>query len=96
MKPYDSFAFHCAMEKPRRVGGIYDIFITEDMRFGFWQGNRTLLVQNSGESVNKQSVPPSFLVRWNVREAVPAPMDDDPHTLIGLQADPYLLHLSKY
>jgi hypothetical protein len=23
------------MEKPRRVGGIYDIFITEDMRFGF-------------------------------------------------------------
>jgi hypothetical protein len=23
------------MEKPRRVGDIYDIFITEDMRFGF-------------------------------------------------------------
>jgi hypothetical protein len=23
------------MEKPRRVGDIYDIFVTEDMRFGF-------------------------------------------------------------
>jgi hypothetical protein len=28
--------FHCAMEMPRRVGCIYDIFITEDMRFGFF------------------------------------------------------------
>jgi hypothetical protein len=51
--------------------------------------------RNLSTSVNNQSVPPSFLVRWNVREAVPAPMDDDPHTLIGLQADPYLLRLSK-
>jgi hypothetical protein len=26
---------HWAMEKRRRVGDIYDIFITKDMRFGF-------------------------------------------------------------
>jgi hypothetical protein len=26
---------HCAMEKPRSVGDIYDIFVTKDMRFGF-------------------------------------------------------------
>jgi hypothetical protein len=27
--------FHCVMEKPMRIGGIYDIFITKDMRFSF-------------------------------------------------------------
>jgi hypothetical protein len=45
------------MEKPRRVGGIYDIFITEDMRFGFLARKPNLISSEFWGYIDK--LPPS-------------------------------------
>jgi hypothetical protein len=44
------------MEKPRRVGGIYDIFITEDMRFGFLARKPNLISSEFWGSMSKETL----------------------------------------
>jgi hypothetical protein len=41
------------METPRRVGGIYDIFITEDMRFGFLARKPNLISSEFWEDIRR-------------------------------------------
>jgi hypothetical protein len=47
------------MEKPRRVGGIYDIFITKDMRFGFLVRKPNLISSEFWGICVEISIPPA-------------------------------------